>query len=151
MMLSVVLCDPCNTMCSLWCYQLFCWGYLVFSLDCFSQVLSLHILPRRKWISIFVTVYFILYFHSNLHIYSQLFLWSYLVIDHCVLISAQLYRFYIRLVRPGHDVKLHPHFHCHWYLFVLMCREAGQSAFLHTQLYLSTNLDHILFSNVSWH
>jgi len=28
---------------------------------------------------------------------------------------------------------------------------AGQSAFLHTQLYLSTNLDHILFRNVSWH
>jgi len=25
------------------------------------------------------------------------------------------------------------------------------SAFFHTQLYLSTNLDHILFSNVSWH
>jgi len=25
--------------------------------------------------------------------------------------------------------------------------EAGQSAFLHTQLYLSTNLDHIIFSN----
>jgi len=35
--------------------------------------------------------------------------------------------------------------------FVLMCYEAGQSAFLHTQLYLSTNLDHILVSNVSWH
>jgi len=29
--------------------------------------------------------------------------------------------------------------------------KAGQSAFLHTQLYLSTNLDRILFSNVSWH
>jgi len=28
-----------------------------------------------------------------------------------------------------------------------MCHEAGQSAFLQTQLYLSTNLDHILFSN----
>jgi len=49
------------------------------------------------------------------------------------------------------DVKLHPHFHCHWQLFVLMCHEAGQSAFLHTQLHLSTNFDHILFSNVSWH
>jgi len=35
------------------------------------------------------------------------------------------------LLRPGHDVKLHPHFHCHWQLFVLMCHEAGQSAFLH--------------------
>jgi len=34
-------------------------------------------------------------------------------------------------------------------IFVLMCHEAGQSAFLHTQLYLSTNLNHILFSNVS--
>jgi len=33
--------------------------------------------------------------------------------------------------------------------FVLMCHKAGQSAFLYTQLYLSTNLDHILFSNVS--
>jgi len=53
--------------------------------------------------------------------------------------------------RPRHDVKLHPHYHCHWYLSVLMCHEAGQSAFLHTQLYLSTNLDHILFGNVSWH
>jgi len=53
--------------------------------------------------------------------------------------------------RPGHDIKLHPSFHCHWLRFVLMCHEAGQSAFLHTQLYLSTNLDHILFSNVSWH
>jgi len=53
--------------------------------------------------------------------------------------------------RPGHDVKLHPHFHCHWQLFVLMCHEAGHSAFLHTQSYFSTNLDHILFSNVSWH
>jgi len=52
---------------------------------------------------------------------------------------------------PGHDVKLHPHFHCHWQFFVLMCHEAGQSVFLHTQLYLSTNLDHILCSNVSWH
>jgi len=30
----------------------------------------------------------------------------------------------------------------------IVCLEAGQSAFLHTQLYLSTNLDHILFSNV---
>jgi len=50
-------------------------------------------------------------------------------------------------VRLGHDVKLHPHPQ----LFVLMCHEAGQSAFLNTQLYLSTNLDHILFSNVSWH
>jgi len=29
-----------------------------------------------------------------------------------------------------------------------MCHEAGQSAFLHTQLYLSTNFDHYLFSNV---
>jgi len=29
--------------------------------------------------------------------------------------------------------------------------EAGQSAFLHPHLYLSTNLDHILFSNVSSH
>jgi len=29
-----------------------------------------------------------------------------------------------------------------------MCHEAGQSAVLHAQLYLSTNLDHILFSNV---
>jgi len=27
-----------------------------------------------------------------------------------------------------------------------MCHEAGQSAFLHIQLYLSTNLDHILFA-----
>jgi len=27
-----------------------------------------------------------------------------------------------------------------------MCHEAGQSAFLHTLFYLSTNLDHILFS-----
>jgi len=27
--------------------------------------------------------------------------------------------------RPGHDVKLHPHFNCHWQLFVLMCHEAG--------------------------
>jgi len=27
--------------------------------------------------------------------------------------------------------------------------DASQSAFLHTQLYLSTHLDHILFSNVS--
>jgi len=26
-----------------------------------------------------------------------------------------------------------------------MCHEAGQSAFLHTQLYLSTKLDHILY------
>jgi len=26
-----------------------------------------------------------------------------------------------------------------------------QSAFLYTQLYLSTNFDHILFNNVSWH
>jgi len=56
----------------------------------------------------------------------------------------------VQIMRPGHDVKLHPHFHCHWYLFVLMCHEAGQSAFLHTQLYLSTTLDHILF-NISWH
>jgi len=48
--------------------------------------------------------------------------------------------------RPGHDVKLHPHFHCHWYLFILMC----QSAFLYTQLYLSTNLYDILCRNVSW-
>jgi len=32
-----------------------------------------------------------------------------------------------------------------------MCHEAGQSAFLSTQLYLSTNLDYFLFSNVSWH
>jgi len=55
----------------------------------------------------------------------------------------------ITFLRPGHDVKLHPHFHCHWKLFVLMCDEAGQSAFLHTQLYLSTYLNHILFSNVS--
>jgi len=54
-------------------------------------------------------------------------------------------------IRPGHDVKLHPHFQCHWQLFVLMCHEAGQSAFLHTQLYSSTNLDYVLFSNVSWH
>jgi len=52
---------------------------------------------------------------------------------------------------PGHDVKLHLHFNYHWQLFVLMFHEAGQSAFLRTQLYLSTNLDHILFSNVSWH
>jgi len=58
---------------------------------------------------------------------------------------------YYRYVRPGHDVKLHPHFHCHWQLFVLICHKAGQSAFLHTQLYLFTNLDHILFTNVSWH
>jgi len=36
-------------------------------------------------------------------------------------------------------------------IFVLMCHEAGQSVFLHTQLYLFTNLVHILFSNVSWH
>jgi len=35
--------------------------------------------------------------------------------------------------------------------FVLMCHEAGQSAFPHTQFYLSTNLDNILLSNVSWH
>jgi len=53
------------------------------------------------------------------------------------------------VIRPGHDVKLHSHFHCHWLLFVLMCHEASQSAFLHTQLYLSMNLDKILFSNVS--
>jgi len=53
--------------------------------------------------------------------------------------------------RPGHDVKLHPDFHCHWQLFLLMCHEAGQSAFRHTLLYLSTNLDHILFSNISRH
>jgi len=49
-------------------------------------------------------------------------------------------------LRPGHDVKLHPHFHCHWQLFVLMCHEAGQSAFLHTQLYLSTNLRILIIS-----
>jgi len=35
--------------------------------------------------------------------------------------------------------------------WVIMCHDASQSAFLHTQLYLSTNLDSILFSNVSWH
>jgi len=35
--------------------------------------------------------------------------------------------------------------------FVLLCYEVGQSAFLHTQLYLSTNLDDILFVNVSGH
>jgi len=29
-----------------------------------------------------------------------------------------------------------------------MCHEAGQSAFLHAHLYLSTNVNHILFSNV---
>jgi len=34
-------------------------------------------------------------------------------------------------------------------VFVLMCHEAGQVAFLHIQLSLTTNLDHILFSNVS--
>jgi len=60
-------------------------------------------------------------------------------------------RVLIVVLRPGHDVKLHPHFHCHLQLFVLMCHEADQSAFLLTLLYLSTNLDHILFSNVSWH
>jgi len=32
-----------------------------------------------------------------------------------------------------------------------MLHEACQSAFLHNKLYLSTILDHILFSNVSWH
>jgi len=31
---------------------------------------------------------------------------------------------------PGHEVKLLPHIHYHWQLFVLMCHEAGQSAFL---------------------
>jgi len=56
-------------------------------------------------------------------------------------------------VAPGHDVKLHPHFHCPWQLFVLMCHEAGHTVSVssYTQLYLSTNLDHILFNNVSWH
>jgi len=39
-------------------------------------------------------------------------------------------------------VKLHPHFHCLWQLSVLMCHEAGQSAFLHTQ----TNLYHIFLA-----
>jgi len=45
------------------------------------------------------------------------------------------------LILKRHDVKLHSHFHWHWLLFVLMCHEAGQSAFLHTNFYLSTNLD----------
>jgi len=50
----------------------------------------------------------------------------------------------MELLQSGHDVKLHPHFHCHWQLFVLMAGdddETGQSAFLHS--HLSTNLDHI--------
>jgi len=45
---------------------------------------------------------------------------------------------------PVHDFKLHPHLHCPWQLFVLMCHEASHSAVLHTQLYLSTDLDHNL-------
>jgi len=35
--------------------------------------------------------------------------------------------------------------------FLYVCHESGKSAFLHTQFYLSTNLDPILFSNVAWH
>jgi len=48
---------------------------------------------------------------------------------------------------------------CHALIFVALALKLGrpghavasQLAFLHAQLYLSTNLDHILFSTVSWH
>jgi len=42
----------------------------------------------------------------------------------------------VEYARPGHDVKLHPHFHCHWLLFVLICHEDGQSAFLHKVVFI---------------
>jgi len=42
-----------------------------------------------------------------------------------------------QLFRPGQEVKLHLHFHCHWQLFVLMYYSAGQSAFfIHSCIYL---------------
>jgi len=35
--------------------------------------------------------------------------------------------------------------------FLYVMRPASQRFFIHTYFYLSTNNDHILFSNVSWH
>jgi len=53
------------------------------------------------------------------------------------------------LIQIQSECDTYSHY-CHT-VTTVMCHKAGQSAFLHTQLYLSTNFYHILFSNVSWH
>jgi len=45
---------------------------------------------------------------------------------------------YTLFMRPGHDVKLHPHFHCHHGSFLYWCvmRPAIQRFFIHSCIYL---------------
>jgi len=96
---------------------------------------------------------------AHTHIRTQRARWEQCMTDEIVVYSieiscchwAVLLLFFPNVLR--HDVKLLPHFHCHCMVAfcILMCHEAGQSAFLRTQLYLSMNLYHTWFSNVSWH